>query len=205
MNYDPDGHRFWNVMANIGKVIAGSALAVATAPVAVLGGLLPGSGIVSQAATSVGFYGGFLVASAFSQNVRRDMEAIGWNPFNRNERTVLDSNSVSFYRGVPVLRYGDQEVRNGFSFGVIGLGRGVLASDMVRHEWGHNVQMWILGVSAYGRRIGIPSLISAIDSSSHRNMPWERTANTFGGTQNSTSFPRPNGWSWFWLVMSFFT
>lgn len=45
-----------------------------------------------------------VVASIFDEDVRNDMNAIGWNPFNTNETATLNSSKVSFYKGVPVFR-----------------------------------------------------------------------------------------------------
>ena len=42
------------------------------------------------------------VASFWDDDIRSDMNAIGWNPFNSNANDVINSNKVSFYKGVPV-------------------------------------------------------------------------------------------------------
>ena len=42
--------------------------------------------------------------SIFDEDIRNDMNGIGWNPFNTDESATLNSSKVSFYRGVPVFR-----------------------------------------------------------------------------------------------------
>ena len=85
------------------------------------------------------------VASIFDDDIRNDMNAIGWNPFNTDESASLNSRKVSFYKGVPVFR--NNMERSG-SFGFIFLRRGWTDStgvfhklndpDELRHERGHN-------------------------------------------------------------------
>ena len=71
----------------------------------VVGTLLftPVGGTTAQVATSAISYAGMAVASLWDTNIRADMNAINWNPFNTNGNTVLSSNKVSFYKGVPVF------------------------------------------------------------------------------------------------------
>ena len=64
----------------------------------------PAGGTLAQVATSVVSYAGMDFASIWDQGVRADMNAIGWNPFNANKSAKLNSNNVSFYKGVPVFR-----------------------------------------------------------------------------------------------------
>ena len=67
--------------------------------------LVPGLSIMPQVTFSVTLYGGFVAASAFSDDIYKDMSAIGWNPFNGNESAIIAANKVSFYKGVPVFRH----------------------------------------------------------------------------------------------------
>ena len=61
-------------------------------------------GIISQFAVSVGSYLGLCVGSVFSKQIRQDMSDINYNPFNTSEQKVINSTSVSFYKGVPIYR-----------------------------------------------------------------------------------------------------
>jgi len=143
--------------------------------------LIPGlSGVLTQGGISIGTYGYFMMASAWDAEIRADMDAIGWNPFNNNAEATLNSSRVSFYRGVPVVR---QNVSSGsLSFGIIFLDSNARYSagwvNHLNHEWGHNLQLLVHGPLYYGLGIGIPSLITS-RRPSHSRMPWERNADWF--------------------------
>jgi hypothetical protein len=108
-----------------------------------------------------------LVASAFSEQIKDDMSAIKWNPFNTNEDEVERSNRVSFYKGMPVIRISGTASA---SFGALWLRNA--AADLIRHEWGHSVQLMLLGMAAYAV-IALLSIASS-QSENHDKTPWER-------------------------------
>ena len=137
------------------------------------------NGIFSQVFTSVFSYAGMAIASVFNEDIRSDMDAIGWNPFNNNEQTVLNSTAVSFYKGVPVFR--TRMDRSG-SFCAIFLNDHA-SIDTVRHEYGHNVQQMILGPLTYGLTIGLPSALKW-SSRQYYERPWEINADYFGGVES---------------------
>ena len=60
-------------------------------------------GLFAQFLTSFWLYIGFTLAAAFDKDIRDDMKAIGWNPFNSDASIASDSKKVSFYKGVPVV------------------------------------------------------------------------------------------------------
>ena len=230
-NIDPNGtfftRRFWrtvgdgfrhigrqvgNFFTSVGKTIAGGLMAIGGGFLTALGvitSFIPGvrrvSGFLTQTGISLMSYGTFMVASAFDDSpdgIRADMRRINWNPFNRCAETALRSNRVSFYRGAPVVRYGDNGLNEGFSFGLIGLGRGVTDPDFLRHERGHNTQLMLAGPLRYGLFIAIPSLISvSICEEAHRRAPWERSANVFGRTRDRNEYPHMNSAAWKWLLL----
>ena len=136
-------------------------------------------GIISQFAVSVGSYLGLCVGSVFSKQIRQDMSDINYNPFNTSEQKVINSTSVSFYKGVPIYRT-DGLNRSG-SFCAILLAYGDGADD-VRHESGHNVQQLILGPISFLAIIGAPSYFE-LSTQDYYNRPWEITADVFGGVQ----------------------
>ena len=84
MMVDPDGEFPWLILA---------AVLLFT----------PVGGTAAQVATSVS-YAGMAITSIWDEEVRADMNAIGWNPFNSNDDKVLNSSKVSFYKGAPVFR-----------------------------------------------------------------------------------------------------
>ena len=171
--YDPTGHFPWLILA---------ALLLFT----------PVGGTVVQIAMSAISYVGIWVASIFDEDIRNDMNAIGWNPFNTNETATLNSSKVSFYKGVPVFRTNME--RSG-SFGAIFLRRGWTDStgvfhnlndpDELRHERGHNSQLMMMGIANYGFLIGLPSLCEW-SNRSYYERPWEITADVFGSVTGRT-------------------
>ena len=119
----------------------------------------PVGGMVAQVATSIVSYAGMAVSSIFDEDIRNDMNAIGWNPFNTNESATLNSSKVSFYKGVPVFRTAAGG-RSG-SFGAIFLTKGS-GVDALRHERGHNWQLMMMGIANYGLMIGLPSWLNEV-------------------------------------------
>ena len=134
--YDSTGHFPWLILA--------AALLLFT----------PIGGTVAQLAISVVSYAYMAVASIFDEDIRNDMNAIGWNPFNADESTTLNSSKVSFYKGVPVFRIASH--KRSFSAGAIFLAKG-RNEDTLRHERGHNSQFMMMGIANYGLMIGMPS------------------------------------------------
>ena len=112
------------------------------------------------------------VASNFDEDIRSDMDAIGWNPFNANEDIVLASRKVSFYKGVPVFQVSG--MGGSMSFGIILFDKeqGV---EVLKHERGHNTQLMCMGISDYLIQISIPSMWKNDDDT-----PWELSASMLG-------------------------
>ena len=188
-------------------VVAGAAMAVVGFTIAVgaffisLPTLIPGvsalpgfdklasfTGELYTKGLALGFYGGFMAAAAFSKDIYRDMSAIGWNPFNTNEDKVLNSKYVSFYKGVPVIRSNTDRAGN---FGVIILKHmdedyensyHMDRVDVLRHEYGHTLQISILGPTNYFLSVGIPSW-QKWGSDDYYSNPWENMANEVGGVK----------------------
>ena len=183
VNYaDPSGHFAWLVFA---------ALMLFT----------PIGGIVTQAAVSTLSYAGMAVASVFDEEVRDDMNAIGWNPFNTDESETLDSSKVSFYKGVPVFRTNGE--RPG-SFGAIFLTKDSVAYDL-RHERGHNTQLMMMGIGTYAFTVGIPSPLKLGPWDKNKvyyYAPWETMADILGGVTRRYNKPIPeqqikNAWAYY--------
>ncbi len=134
------------------------------------------SGVAFQTAVSTLSYVGMAVASIFDEDVRGDMDAIGWNPFNEDTKKVSNAKHVSFYKGAPVFII--QESSSSISFGAIGLGSHHKdGEDVLKHERGHNTQLMTMGLIKYGIFVGIPSPLKNDTSS-----PWELSATLLGGS-----------------------
>ena len=157
-------------------------------------GIITGS--LYQIGMTIGMYGGFMMAAAWSDEYYKDMETIGWNPFNSDAQKVLDSKHISFYKGMPVIR---TDAERSFNFGSIFLRREVIEKDEngniinryrlnnvneVKHEWGHHFQQAILGPVNYLWSVGIPSAAKFgvyADGSNYHERPWENLADQIGG------------------------
>ena len=137
--------------------------------------LTPIGGLAVQAATSLVSYAGMAVASVWDEDIRGDMNAIGWNPFNCDESAVIKSKMVSFYKGVPVFRTNME--RSG-SFCAIFL-NSKINTTVLKHEYGHNVQQMLMGPVKFGLMIGLPSWLEW-SNRSYYERPWEITADAFG-------------------------
>ncbi|QVK17039.1 RHS repeat-associated core domain-containing protein [Mycoplasmatota bacterium] len=186
MVVDPDGEFPWLVLA---------AILLFT----------PVGGTVAHVATSVGSYVWMAITSIWDDEVRVDVNAIGWNPFNKSEDKVLNSSNVSFYKGAPV--FSTNGGRSG-SFGAIFLSRGSDA-DTLRHERGHNSQLMMMGIGTYGFTVGIPSplkLGSWDKNGNYYGAPWETMADILGGVKNRTHSRREmaNAWHYYAISTVFF-
>jgi len=151
----------------------------------------PVGGTALQVVTSVVSYAGMAVASIFDEDIRNDMNAIGWNPFNTEESATLNSSKVSFYKGVPLFRTASGG-RSG-SFGAIFLTKGSVVDDL-RHERGHNWQLMMMGIGTYGFTVGIPSPLKLgpwDKSGKYYYAPWETMADILGGVTHRYGMPIP--------------
>lgn len=160
---------------------------------------------------SLGSYIGMAIASIWDKDIRDDMEAIGWNPFNASETDVLNSKKVSFYKGVPVFR---TDMDRSGSFGAIFLSRGSYDRDgvfhrendpdTIRHEYGHCMQFLTMDAISYGLMIGLPSW-QEWSNRPYYKRPWEITADVLGGvTERTHSQADINRGFWYLAVSALF-
>ena len=187
------------VVAAVGFTIAAVAFGISKIcllPLVSINGLGIITGSLFQIGMTIGMYGGFMMAAAWSDEYYNDMEAINWNPFNSDAQKVLDSKHISFYKGMPVIR---TDAERSFNFGSIFLRREVIEKDKngniikryrlnnvneVKHEWGHHFQQAILGPVNYLWSVGIPSAAKFgvyADGSNYHTRPWENLADQIGG------------------------
>jgi RHS repeat-associated protein len=159
MLYDSTGHFPWLILA---------AVLLFT----------PVGGMAAQATTSVVSYTGMAVASLWDEDIRSDMNAIGWNPFNSDAEATVNSSKVSFYRGVPVFR---TSLDRSGSYYAIFLNQNS-DSDELKHERGHNSQAMNMGIANFGVMIGLPSAFEW-SSRDYYVRPWEVSADVLGGVE----------------------
>lgn len=133
-------------------------------------------GMFAQFFVSFWSYIGMGIMSIWDEDIRADMNAIGWNPFNDNETIALNSRKVSFYKGVPIYKFNHK--RSG-SFCAIFLNSSATETTL-KHEYGHNVQQRAMGPVKFGLMIGLPSW-QEWSSRPYFKRPWEITADVLGG------------------------
>jgi len=144
------------------------------------------SGFLLDVTASILGYIAACVMSIWDEQVWADMYSIGWNPFNTDESKVAGSKKVSFYKGQFVIR-SDFSITNGrsFSFGIMFLDISVTNTpygrDSVKHEWGHFVQLYYLGIPKFILFFGIPSMLTSGYDKYYYSYPWERSADLLGG------------------------
>ena len=140
----------------------------------------PVGGTITQAAVSTlgyvaaaGWALGDLVFNG-GKGAWADMCSINWNPFNADEDKVMNSNYLSFYKGVPVLQISG--IGGSMSLGLIFFDKshGV---EVLKHERGHNTQLMSMGLGNYLIQIGIPSVWK-----NGNETPWELSASMLGGS-----------------------
>lgn len=159
----------------------------------------PTGHFILQLVVSVISYVGVAIAAIFDSNIRNDMNAIGWNPFNSDETVVLNSDSVSFYKGAPVFR---TSLGRSGTFCAIFLSNNANETAL-KHEYGHIVQQMIMGPITYGLMIGLPSW-REWSNRSYYDRPWEITADIFGGVTRPHSQKDINRGKWYLAISNLF-
>ena len=106
---------------------------------------------------------------------------------NASEQVVLDAEHFAFYKGTIVIKVQAMD-DNAFSFGIIFMGPNVSDPELVKHERGHVDQLLELGIADYLQHVVIPSTAcfwmteyGSFPDSLYHSMPWEYTANMYGG------------------------
>ncbi|MBQ7602143.1 MAG: RHS repeat-associated core domain-containing protein, partial [Lachnospiraceae bacterium] len=104
--------------------------------------------------------------------------------FNQSEEKALESHYSSIYKGAPVIRIeGDRS----FSFGAIFFTKESNnrsnPEDVVRHEYGHTIQLKLMDPISYLVNIGLPSSLD-LGSGEYYDKPWEITADILGGVKS---------------------
>ncbi|MBO5014497.1 MAG: RHS repeat-associated core domain-containing protein, partial [Bacteroidaceae bacterium] len=119
------------------------------------------------------------------------------DPQTYEELSVLNGGTVTMYKDVPVIRtsiLGD----SGFSFGGILLGADIQATNsgvrIIRHEYGHTVQLGELGFIGYTYFVVAPSVYfynldrAGVLGVHYYSLPWEYEADMYGNVQGRTGY-----------------
>ena len=110
---------------------------------------------------------------------------------NTSEKVVLESDAISFYKGVPVMKVPFMGT-DAFSCGVVFLGSDVSkrsdSISLVQHEYGHAVHFAQIGAPSYTAFVAVPSIIgywSNIPTEKYYSQPWEYCADVLGGVSRT--------------------
>ncbi len=148
------------------------------------------------------------IVSNFIENVVEDIDNYDWK--NQSEDVVFSSNYFSSYKGVLVIK---TPFDASFSFGFIGLSILDQEPEALKHEYGHAIQMKIMGLRNYVTNVAIPSItINILDRQEklpydYYSYPWEAEANLFGGSTlyQSGKPPLPQGgYNSYWDLLRLF-
>ena len=118
------------------------------------------------------------------------IDIANFDPNNTSETVVLDANVFSMYKGSLVIRHNIPNTTSCGVFRMIFLNNSEISKrpesiETVKHEYGHNVQEALLGTGMYIMDIAVPSLLSAnVPYSDYYSLPWERSADMFGGANH---------------------
>ena len=145
------------------------------------------NGVIDQFVISLLSYAIMSIASIWDEKIRSDMEAIKWDPFNDDETIVKKSKKVSFYKGIPVVKF-ESNFLSSFSLGGIFINKNARTSETtIKHEYGHSVQQMLVGYKKYLLSVFLPSSIYNLMArtnvelaNKYYSMPWDRTADAFG-------------------------
>ena len=122
----------------------------------------------------------------FGSDIVNDFQNYDKN--NESEEKVLESNYFSNYKGTFLLR---TNFKRSGSFGWIFLSRNAnerpAPVDVVRHEYGHTQQFKEIGCFKYIFGVLIPSALSGgVPREVYYNLPFEVTADIYGGVESRT-------------------
>ena len=154
------------------------------------------SGNLAKAARNAELGGGRNLAKANKKIV--EFEGI----ITEDEEEVLEAHGLIVYKGVPVIKSSFLD-NNGFSFGVIVLGNNVKGKNLVKHEYGHVMQLKEIGLSDYVEYVAIPSItcfvlteINIIPKDIYYSLPWERMADYLGGVSERQYYEKSEEIMW---------
>lgn len=111
-------------------------------------------------------------------------DVIGFNYNNQNEMLVLKAHFISAYKRTLVLKV--PFCASGLSFAVIFLGSKVRDLNLVRHEYGHRIQLRKMGIFRYIKKVFLPSITANLLDRlgklpyDYYGSPWEAEADRLG-------------------------
>ncbi|MBR2335390.1 MAG: RHS repeat-associated core domain-containing protein [Clostridia bacterium] len=120
-----------------------------------------------------------------ANDVKFDMQNFDWN--NNDEEKVLKSNYFSAYKCQLVIRE-DWAFTDGrsASFVIMFLNKNETDINTVKHEYGHYIQLQLLGLRRYIQYVAIPSVNSGhVPYDKYYSLPYEASADILGDVQRA--------------------
>jgi RHS repeat-associated protein len=118
-----------------------------------------------------------------------------YSPNNSNILQVNSAKVFSSYKGVLVIK---QDLFTSFQYGSTIYLNESSSPNIIKHEYGHSIQEDKIGAFSYSVGIAIPSVayynIDAeynLPNNLYFSMPWERTADEYGGATRGKNFYYP--------------
>ena len=113
---------------------------------------------------------------------------------NTDEQKVLDARFFCSYKGVLSVKL--PIGKDAFSFGILFIGNKVTDTAVIRHEYGHYVQLKQKGIGKYIKEVAFPSVLCYhLDKNNvlpyqYYGSPWEHEADLAGGVnRNAVLWP----------------
>ena len=157
------------------------------------------AGIINPISTLIAI-GALVVAAAQGKwdEIKEDAENGCLNILNQDESVANKAKVLGFYKGSTLVRQSF-----GGTFSILGTIWAAPNTDdnLLKHEFGHNVQERILGFPLYAVTVSIPSAINyhfgrwnfetdqTIKERMYYSKIWERTADFFGGLDRDNYDP----------------
>ena len=113
-------------------------------------------------------------------------DARNYNEHNTDEQAVINANVFSSYKDAFVLKTPGEDA---FTFGILFIGNGKKDPNVVKHEYGHYLQMQDMGVASYTADIALPSAtvywLKQMNKIKYDyyGSPWESDADKRGGAE----------------------
>lgn len=126
-----------------------------------------------------------MIIKSFVKKVKQDINNFNIN--NSSEKKVIDANYVSAYKNTIVVKLPIGQA--GASFGVMVIGKKVKDPRLVKHEYGHRLQLRNMGAMKYLMRVAIPSVTANLLQRmgklpyDYYGSPWEAGADRLAGVQ----------------------
>ena len=123
------------------------------------------------------------------ERLKADLHRFNYN--NVFEKAVLEAHFLSAYKRTLILKV--PCCKSGLSLGIIFIGSKVKDENLVRHEYGHRLQLKKIGFLGYMKKVFFPSVTANILERlgklpyDYYGSPWETEADQLGDVKRKKS------------------